>query len=141
GSATKAPVFVDQRRPGRLFSFPLTSVLAPVGPSQGAAGIRWTDLCAHVSSWGALYAKGGGTFDGFGRTVGSGGWGSPEVPPAGGASWSVSGTAADFSVNGSAGQVAVSVVNTRDEAVVPGSSAAAVELYFSCVIPVLALTS
>lgn len=140
GNTTKSPVFVDQRRPGRLFSFPLATVTAPAGPSQGAAGVRWTDLCAHVSSWGALLANGGGTFDSFSRTVAAGGWGAPEVLPAAGAAWSVSGTAADFSVNGSVGQAAISVVNTRDEAIVSASSAATVELYFSCVIPVLALT-
>lgn len=141
GGTTKTPVFVDQRRPGRLFSFPLTSVLAPAGPSQGAAGVRWVDLCGHVSSWGALFANGGGTFDSFTRTVASGGWGSPEVPPTSGSSWSVSGTASDFSVSGGAGQVGISVVNTRDEAVVSGSSAAAVELYFTCTIPVVAATA
>lgn len=137
GNTKRSYVFADQRRPRRLFTVPFATVLAPVGAPQGLAGIRWMDLCNHTATWGALYAATGGTYDAYGRTVGSGGWGAPDVPPVAGTSWTVAGTAADFSVSAGQGRIAASVVNSSDRATI-GSQADS-EQYLTFTAPVLAL--
>jgi hypothetical protein len=75
---------------------------------QGTAGERYQDLCNHFASWGALAASSGGVYDSFTRVVAAGGWGAADV----GGTWTVVGTAADFSDPGTLGQIAVSVVNS-----------------------------
>lgn len=137
GTLTQSFVFNDQRRTRRGFSFPFAGVQAPVGPMQGTPGIRWTDLCGHQSTWGAVYAAGGGTYDGFNRTVAAGSWGAPDVAPSSGASYTLGGTAADMSVNGTAGLIGISVVNTPDRAFL--GFAADSEQYLTVVAPVVAL--
>lgn len=137
GDVTRSPVFNDQRRARRLFSMPFATVLAPVGPMQGTAGVRWNDLCAHASTWGAVYAAGGGTYDGFNRVVAPGSWGSPDVPPTVGATYTLGGIAADMSVSGGLGVIAISVVNASYRAFL--GSVADSERYLSTIVPAVAL--
>lgn len=136
GDVTRGYVYVDQRRPRRMISFPFWAVQPVVGPMQGAAGTRWADLCAHTASWGSVFAASGGTYDSFTRTLGAGSWGSPDVAPTAGAAWTLAGTAADMSVSGTAGVIAVSVVNTPDRATI-GSTADS-EQYLTVTPPVVA---
>jgi hypothetical protein len=137
GDVTRAPIYNDQRRARRFFLLPFATVLAPVGPMQGTAGVRWVDLCAHTATWGSVYAAGGGTYDGFSRTVGAGSWGVADVPPVAGTAWTLAGNTADMSVAGGVGVIAISVVNTSDRAFV--GSTADVEEYLSTIVPVVAL--
>jgi hypothetical protein len=136
GDVTRSPVFNDQRKARRLFSLPFATVLSPVGPMQGVTGVRWNDLCAHTASWGALYAAGGGTYDGFSRTVAPGSWGAPDVPATSASTWTVAGTVADMSVSAGVGMIALSVVNTPDRAFT--GSVADSEQYVTAIAPVVA---
>lgn len=137
GDVTRSPVFNDQRRSRRLFSLPFATVLAPVGPMQGTAGVRWNDLCAHAANWGTVYAAGGGTYDGFNRVVAPGSWGSPDVPPTPGATYTLGGIAADMSVSSGVGMIAISVVNASYRAFL--GSVADSERYLSTIVPAVAL--
>jgi hypothetical protein len=139
GNAGESYVFNDQRRAARLISFPFATVLSPAGPMQGVQGVRWQDLCVHAATWGAVYATLGGVYDGFGRTVAAGAWGTPDVPSTPGVGWTVGGANAnDFSLPGSGvGQIAVSVVNASDRATI--GSAADTEQYLTVIPPVTAL--
>jgi len=137
GNSGESYVFNDQRRAARLISFPFATVLSPAGPMQGVQGVRWQDLCVHAATWGAVYAFNGGTYDGFGRTVGAGSWGAPDAPPSGGATYTLGGITTDMSVNGTAGVIALSAVNTSDRAFI--GSAADTEQYLTVIPPVVAL--
>lgn len=136
GNVGRAHVFNDQRLPRRLVAFPFATVAAPVGPMQGVLGARWTDLCAHTSTWGSVFAANGGTYDGFARTVAPGSWGAPEVAPTAGATYTLGGVAGDMSVTGGFGVIALSVVNTSDRAFI--GSQADVEQYLTVIPPVVA---
>lgn len=122
----------DQRRQNRIYDLPVNEVGAPVGPMLGSLGQRISDLSTHYPAWGALQAVSGGAYDQFARTVAAGNWGTPDV----GATWSVAGTAADFSTNGTVGLIAVSVVNTQDRATT--TSQTNPEQYVKFVVPVVA---
>lgn len=135
-NVTRSYVFNDQRKGGRLLSIPFASVLAPVGVPSGTLGERWTDLCNRQATWGALFAAQGGAYDSFARTVTAGSWGAPDVVATPGSSWTVAGTAGDFSVNGTVGLIALSVVNTQDRATI--GSAADSEQYLRATVPVVA---
>jgi len=136
GNVGRSHVFNDQRLPRRLVAFPFATVAPPIGPMQGVLGARWTDLCAHTSTWGSVYASGGGAYDRFGRTVAPGSWGAPDVPPTAGATYTLGGVAGDMSVAGGLGVIALSVVNTSDRAFI--GSQADVEQYLTVLPPVVA---
>lgn len=124
----------DQRVPKRVFSLPFMSVQAPAGPAQGPIGARFGDMCQRYTTWGAFSAGATGTYDGFARTVAAGSWGTPDV----GGTYTLDGTAAQFSVTPGVGQIAINALNTYFRA--RTGSMANGDLFVTVVIGAVALT-
>jgi hypothetical protein len=106
----------DQRKPWRAFQSGFAQVYAPVGPAEGVFGVRYMDINRWASYF-AAEALGGGAYDTYNRTdVDT--WN----PTDSGATYTLSGTAADFDVNGSRGLMSVPTVSTGREARLLGIS-------------------
>ena len=134
GDTQESRVGQDHRYAPRVFALPMVEVPAPAGASSGVPGARWSDLCNHVTTWGAQDSKGGGTYDLFGRTAVSS-LGTSD----GGLAWTAAGTVADYSVSPGMGQVAVSAVNVTDRGVI--GFLADSEQWIDVQVPVIALGS
>lgn len=130
------PLGPDQRRGERAYKFNVQEVDRPSGPSAGTTGERIADLANHYSTWGALQAGTTGLYDSASRTVGAGSLGTPDVSP-GGVGYTLSGTAAHFSVTGSQIAIGLSGTGTPDRALL--GSLATLEAYATVVVPVVAL--
>ncbi len=119
GQVAKTYISRDQRRPERRFDVPFVIVDRPLGPAQGTSCANWclveetfptyADFTAETGTFldlleGEILCPGGvspeALQDTFTRVVAPGGWGSATT----GQPWTVqSGSAADFSVNGTVG--------------------------------------
>ena len=98
----------DQKVPWRLLAAPFTRTLPPVGPPEGTLGARYVDYTKYAT-FGAAMAANGGVHDDYNRFVGAGGWGSPTI---GAGPWTVTGTAADYQVNGATGLMSLASLST-----------------------------
>jgi hypothetical protein len=116
GDLTEGYLGPDQRKPWRAFQSGYSQVYAPVGPAEGVFGVRYQDI-NRWTTYLAAEATGGGAYDTYNRTdVDT--WN----PTTSGAAYTLSGTAADFDVNGSRGLMSVPTVSTGREARLLGIS-------------------
>lgn len=131
GDEQASRVGQDHRYPVRVFALPYQVVDAPPGPSQGVPGARWSDLCNHAATGGAMMAGTGGLWDTFSRTLASA-WGTPDT----GGAYTLTGAAAQFSTNGSVGIIVPNATNTVFTAT--AGSFTDSETYFEMVVPAVA---
>lgn len=94
GDVQFAPLPGDQRKPWRVSTTPYREVEAPIGPAEGTWNTRYVDLDRYPTFWQSQTV--GGAYDDFARNV-SNALGTATS----GQSWTTTGTATDYGVNGS----------------------------------------
>lgn len=118
GSLAVGRVHGDQKVEWRISQTSFGKVAAPIGPAEGTLRARYMDITRY-DTFADTMAANGGVYDPYSRIVGAGGFGS--APAAGGGpAWpyTVTGTAAEYSVNGSAGLMSLATLTTIRRATV-----------------------
>jgi hypothetical protein len=110
GDLAVEPLAGNWEKPWRVISTPYVEQAAPVGPAEGTLKTRYQDFTKYAT-FADVMAGGGGVYDRWNRTL-TGSFGNATS----GEAWTLVGTAADFSTNGTMGRVSLSALNSARRA-------------------------